>query len=64
MRVLNYETGYIYCEEHEKYDSEVFLHFLENVLSNYQTGKVVIVFDNARIHHANIILSNSFSLAE
>jgi len=25
LGVLNYETGYVYCEEHEKYDAEVFL---------------------------------------
>lgn len=55
MGVLNYETGCIYCEEHEKYDAEVFLNFLENVLSKYQTGTLVIVLDNARIHHAKLI---------
>ncbi len=55
MGVLNYETGSIYCEEHEKYDAEVFLQFLTNVLSQYQTGKIVIVLDNAKIHHANLI---------
>lgn len=55
MGVLNYETGCIYCEEYEKYDAEVFLHFLENVLSKYQTGNIVIVLDNARIHHAKLI---------
>ena len=55
MGVLNYETGCIYCEEHEKYDAEVFLQFLKNILSQYQTGKIVIVLDNARIHHAKLI---------
>ncbi|WP_425058318.1 hypothetical protein [Sporomusa carbonis] len=28
---LNYETGEVYCEEHESYDAEVFLGFLKNV---------------------------------
>lgn len=55
MGILNYGTGYIYCEEHEKYDAEVFLQFLKNVLSNYQTGKIIMVLDNARIHHAKLI---------
>jgi len=55
MGVLNYETGCIYCEEHEKYDAEVFLQFFENILSQYQTGKIVMVLDNARIHHAKLI---------
>ena len=52
MGILNYETGCIYCEEHEKYDAEVFLQFLKNILSQYPTGKIVMVLDNARIHHA------------
>jgi len=53
--VLNYETGCIYCEEHEKYDAEVFLKFLKNVLLQYQAGKIVMVLDNARIHHTKLI---------
>ena len=55
MGILNYETGCIYCEEHEKYDAEVFLQFLKNTLSQYPTGKIVMVLDNARIHHAKLI---------
>jgi len=52
---LNYETGEIYCEEHESYDAEVFLGFLHNVLSRYPDGKTVLVLDNARIHHAKLL---------
>ena len=55
MGILNYETGCIYCEEHDKYDAEVFLQFLKNTLSQYTTGKIVMVLDNARIHHAKLI---------
>ena len=29
---LDYETGRVYVEEHKKYDAEIFLHFLKNVL--------------------------------
>jgi transposase len=53
--ILDYETGSIYVEEHEKYDAQVFLSFLENVLSMYPTGKIVIVLDNAKIHHAKLL---------
>ncbi|MEG0578169.1 MAG: IS630 family transposase [Bacilli bacterium] len=53
--MLNYETGDVYCEEHEKYDAEVFLGFLKNVLLKYTTGKIVMILDNARIHHAKLI---------
>ena len=52
---LNYETGEIFCIEEEKYDAEVFLRFLEKVLAHYPNGKIVIVLDNARIHHAKLI---------
>ena len=40
--ILDYETGKVYCEEHEKYDAQVFLEFL----------KQVMILDNARIQHA------------
>ena len=52
---LNYETGEIFCVEEEKYDAEVFLRFLEKVLMHYPQGKIVLVLDNARIHHAKLI---------
>lgn len=52
---LNYETGEVYCEEHERYDAEVFLKFLKNVLSRNTKGKTVIILDNARIHHAKLL---------
>lgn len=53
--VLNYETGHVYCIEEEKYDAEVFLKFLNKVLELYPTGKIVMVLDNARIHHAKLL---------
>ena len=52
---MNYETGEVYCEEHDTYDSEVFLGFLKNVLSKNNDGKTVIILDNARIHHAKLL---------
>lgn len=52
---LDYETGHVYVEEHKTYDAEVFLSFLKNVLQQYSTGKVVMILDNARIHHANLL---------
>ena len=42
----------VYVEEHERYDANVFLKFLENILAKYPTGKIVMILDNARIHHA------------
>jgi putative transposase len=57
LGVLNYETGHIYCEENEKYDAEVFLNFLHNILKLYPSGKIVMILDNSRIHHAKMLES-------
>jgi transposase len=54
---LNYETGYVYCQENIKYDAEVFLGFLKNILKIYPSGKIALILDNARIHHAKLIQS-------
>lgn len=54
---LDYETGRVYVEEHKKYDAEVFLHFLKNILERYPEGKTGMVLDNARIHHAKLLQS-------
>ncbi|MGJ3205671.1 IS630 family transposase, partial [Geobacillus thermoleovorans] len=37
------------------YDAETFLRFLQLVLERYPTGKIVMILDNARIHHAKLI---------
>ena len=41
--------------EEEKYDAEVFLKFLKKVLELYPKGKIILVLDNARIHHAKLL---------
>ena len=53
--VLNYETGRVYVQEEERYTADIFLKFLENVLKQYPTGKIVMILDHARIHHAKLI---------
>lgn len=55
LGTLNYETGEIFVSEAERYDAEVFLEFLKIVLKNHPTGKIVMILDNARIHHAKLI---------
>ena len=52
---LDYETGKVYVEEHKKYDAKTFLSFLKNVLKQYPKGKIVMILDNAKIHHAKLI---------
>jgi transposase len=51
---LNYETGEVYVEENDKYDAAVFLTFLKKIVVKYH-GKIVIILDNARIHHAKLL---------
>lgn len=55
LGVLNYETGDVFCQSNEKYDAEVFLGFLKEVLVRYPTGKIVMILDNSRIHHAKVL---------
>lgn len=57
LGVLNYETGHVYCTEEETYNAEVFMRFLQKVLNLYPTGKIVMILDNARIHHAKLLES-------
>lgn len=52
---LEYETGEIFCVEEENYDAKTFLGFLRKLLSTYPVGKIVMILDNARIHHAKLI---------
>ncbi len=52
---LNYETGEVYVEEHKRYDAEVFRRFLVNVLEHYPEGEIVMILDNAKIHHAKLL---------
>ena len=52
---LNYETREIVCTEEEKYDAVAFLEFLKKTLIHYPSGKIVMILDNARIHHAKLL---------
>ena len=53
--IINYETGHVYVEEHDRYDAEVFLSFVQNVLKIYPKGHIVMILDNAKIHHAKLL---------
>ncbi|WP_143192139.1 IS630 family transposase, partial [Paenibacillus helianthi] len=55
LAVLNYMTGQILWKEDEQYNAETFLSFLQMVVEAYSEGKIVIVLDNARIHHAKLL---------
>lgn len=52
---LDYETGEVVCIYSENYDAQQFLVFLQAVLEKYPQQKIVMVLDNAKIHHAKLI---------
>jgi len=58
LGTLDYETGEILCSEEERYDAQIFLRFLEKVMHHYPLGRIVMILDNSRIHHAKLL--NSF----
>ena len=52
---LDYETGEVFCVQEERYTAVEFLSFLEKVIIRYPNERIVMVLDNARIHHAKYI---------
>lgn len=55
LGTVDYVTGEIVWQEDEQYTAETFLAFLKKVIAHYPTGKIVMVLDNARIHHAKLL---------
>jgi transposase len=55
LATVDYGTGKIVWQEDEQYTAETFLSFLKKVVTEYPTGKIVMVLDNARIHHAKLL---------
>ncbi|MGN7478210.1 IS630 family transposase [Solibacillus silvestris] len=52
---IHYATGHIIHREEETADAQAFQRFLQDILTAYPEGKIVIMLDNARIHHAKAI---------
>jgi transposase len=55
LATVDYVTGRIVWQEDEQYTAETFLAFLQKILAAYPTGNLVVVLDNARIHHAKLL---------
>jgi putative transposase len=55
MGIIDYETGKVYVEESEEFNAEVFLKFLQKALELYPTGKIVMILDNSKVHHAKLL---------
>ena len=52
---LDYETGDVFCVQEEQYTAVEFLSFLEKVIARYPNERIVMVLDNACIHHAKLL---------
>lgn len=52
---LDYESGEVFCIQEEQYTAKEFLSFLEQVVEKYKGDRIVMILDNARIHHAKLI---------
>lgn len=55
LATVDYVTGRIVWQEDEQYTAETFLAFLQKILAAYPTDNMVLVLDNARIHHAKLL---------
>jgi transposase len=55
LATVDYVTGKIVWREDELYNAESFLTFLQQVNATYPTGDVVMILDNAGIHHAKLL---------
>ncbi len=45
----------VFCVQEEQYTAKEFLSFLEKVIVKYPEQRIVMVLDNAKIHHAKLI---------
>ena len=52
---LDYESGEVFCVQEEQYTAKEFLSFLEKVMVKYKGERIVMILDNAKIHHAELI---------
>ncbi|MNC72560.1 hypothetical protein D3C75_1236250 [compost metagenome] len=52
---MDYESGKVFFVQEEQYTVKEFLSFLERVLEKYEGDRIVMILDNARIHHADLI---------
>jgi transposase len=55
LGILDYESGEILCRHATQYDAKEFLDFLQEIVAHYPGERLVLILDNARIHHAKLI---------
>lgn len=54
---IHYETGQVHHYEVEQANVTAWIRFLAMLLESYPTGKIVLILDNSRIHHARALQS-------
>jgi len=52
---VNIETGEFLCMETDQCNAQAFLQFLQYILNQYPNKHVVMILDNAKIHHAKVL---------
>ncbi|MFJ5622022.1 IS630 family transposase [Peribacillus loiseleuriae] len=52
---VHIQNGEFLCMETHRCDAQAFLEFLHYVLSQYDNEHIVMILDNARIHHAQLL---------
>lgn len=57
LGILDYESGEIFVAKNDRYDAEIFLSFLKDILDKYPGQRLVVILDNAKIHHAKLLQS-------
>jgi hypothetical protein len=55
LATVDYVTGQVVWQEEVQYTAKEFLAFLRKVTFAYPTGNIVMILDNARIHHAKLL---------
>lgn len=52
---LDYATGEVTCIQRDRYTAVEFLQFLKTIVKKYKGKKIIMILDNASIHHANLL---------
>ena len=55
LGILDYGSGEVLAYSADHYDAATFLAFLEQVVAHYPSERIVMILDNAKIHHAKLI---------
>jgi transposase len=52
---LDYATGEVTCIQRDRYTAIEFLQFLKMIVKKYRGKRIIMILDNASIHHASLL---------